>query len=111
MQQRGRRWKVSTRHKSLKHFDQDSLAEARIGRLQSASSRSAPCHLNLVYAVLSLAVHTISARIKVRPQSNLDGSTVRCLLGLPQCHAFYDAAEAPATANIAHDNTAMPQSN
>ena len=43
-------------------YKQDSLAEARIGHgWQSASSRSAPWHgisiLNLVYAVLSLAVH------------------------------------------------------
>jgi hypothetical protein len=41
--------------------------------LQSASSRSVPCHVNLVYlhAVLSLGVHATCACRKVRPQGNM----------------------------------------
>jgi hypothetical protein len=39
---------------------------------------------NLVYAVLSLGVHATSARIKVRPQSNLDG--LHCLACLNAMH-------------------------
>ena len=74
--ERGRRWKVSTRQKSPKHQDQDSLAEARVGRRLAkriVSSRSVPCHFNLVYlhAVLSLGMHATCARIKVRPQGDM----------------------------------------
>ena len=84
--ERGRRWKVSTRQKSPKHQDQDSLAEARVGRRLAkciVSFRTMPS-CNLVYAVLSLGAHATSAPIKVRPQSNLDG--LHCLACLNAMH-------------------------
>ena len=94
--ERGRRWKVSTRHKT-----KTSLAGARIGRLQSASSRSGPCHVNLVYrhAVLSLGVHATCAPRKVRPQGDIllpsrRAHAFACLARInPMRWLFYEAAE------------------